>query len=495
MFDGALLPWAPDASLEAIEADLSDPINARLLRSMPLTEAAGGVLLDVGPYRAHGSIVGTISRTRSKLGSSTYFDGSATRYGQVSATPIISGRPHWTIAMYVRMASGFNSSNGAAFYCERPASGNDVVRFDGCATGGGAPSMDNIFATIRDDAGTLLQFFGTRVINDGDWHSIVWTKAGSAMVLYVDGTQEATATWSGTDTFTNSMDARLGDDVADAGAYTRGDFQALRLLARAWSPAEALRFAKDRWCGLVSREARIYSLALRAAASSGTTYNDSLTESLTLADALANVLTAVAAASASATAGDAVANAMTMPASASDAVTAGDSLANVLTALASASAAVTAGDAAANTLAMSASASDGATLGDGATGGLLQLASVSDGLTLSDGLAQALTAAVAAAGAVTVADALTTVLAATEAVSDAVALSDAVMAVLAMLASVSETVTLTDLLSEGGEPTWPAFVRDGRRVAIPPDLRRALIEMDRRRAAIPGDRRKSPLPN
>ena len=144
------------------------------------------------------------------------FDG-VDDYVQASNTKIITGM-NWTIAVWINTTSPNRHSGGDALYCERAPSGNDIVKLDSLD----ATSPNSVFVTLRNDGGTLLQVRSTKIINDGIWHFIVGTKQGTAIKLYVDGILENSNTWSGTDTYTNGIQSRVGGDAGDSSSHFLG---------------------------------------------------------------------------------------------------------------------------------------------------------------------------------------------------------------------------------------------------------------------------------
>lgn len=230
-----------------LRLDGADPINRGLLRFLPLADGAGTVLADVAPIRKNGATVGGVGRPATLRGKALAVS-AGTAYGQVSTGPVVSGLPNWSIVLSIQVASGFGAAAGGAFYCERAPAGNDIIKMEGLGAG---PATNVAFLTIRDDGGTLLQSFGSTVINDGRWHHLVLTKNGSAIRYYVDGRLEMSPTWSGTDSFTNGgLQSTLGvDPTAPTIAYTTGNMSGLRLYRRALTHSEVHRLYRDPWAG------------------------------------------------------------------------------------------------------------------------------------------------------------------------------------------------------------------------------------------------------
>ncbi len=228
-----------------LRLDGADPINRGLLRYFPLDEGAGP-LRDISAYRRGGATVGATTRPVTSRGRALGVS-TGSNYGSVSTGPVVAGLVNWTIALQIQVASGFNATDGAAFYCERAASGNDILKMEGLGGGAGA---NKAFFTLRNDAGTLLQGFGTVVINDGLWHDLVLVKRGTSIIYYVDGKADINSTWSGADTFTDANRSTLGVDLVASGtAFTTGNMRGLRLYSRALLPQEVQRLRADPWAG------------------------------------------------------------------------------------------------------------------------------------------------------------------------------------------------------------------------------------------------------
>lgn len=160
------------------------------------------------------------------------YDGS-NDYVLVSSAKILSGLTDWSMCVCEKTTSS-NVVGGKAMYCERASGGLDILKLDSVDT----TSQNSAIITMRDDSATLLQVRGTATINDGAWHQIVGVKAGTAVTLYVDGKQDASGTWSGTNTFTNASDSRIGTDQLSALSAWNGSIDDVRLYTRALSASE-----------------------------------------------------------------------------------------------------------------------------------------------------------------------------------------------------------------------------------------------------------------
>jgi len=248
-----------------------------------------------------------------------------------------------------------------------------------------------------------------------------------------------------------------------------------------------------------------YDIGAWEIAASGATYNDTISDATTAADATASALTiagaiidpataadasaaahvAVSSITDAATAGEATAAALVGLASVTDAATGGDATAAALVAAASASDATTAADTTASAWTGAASVSDAATATDAAAGALGAVTyneTISDSATAADSLGAALAVTATISDGLNTLDALAALLAASDIVVDAVAASDGLAAAWTAMASVSDTLAVGDLARIGAEflaatpertVTWPyaaraaTWIAESRAVAWP----------------------------
>lgn len=242
-------PWA-------VQPPAGTPLSGGhgLLACWPMNEAAGTLCYDATGRHAPASFVGSVSRAVGVDGLATSFPTSSGNYLSASPGPILLGNAtNWTIAARFATTAP-DISGGRLIYSERPASGSDILDLDGFATGGPGSSPTAPFVTLRNDAGTLLQLFPPSgyVFNDGKVHSAVATRTGSAtagytITLYLDGVPVASATWSGSDSYTNAIASQIGGNAAAPGNGFAGTLSLVALWPRGLSAAEVLAWHARPW--------------------------------------------------------------------------------------------------------------------------------------------------------------------------------------------------------------------------------------------------------
>ncbi len=226
----------------AAEIDWGHPLARGLRSYWTFVEGAGAVSDLVGQNLA--VLVGNPSWTATAMRLAVTLDGS-TQYLQCATSGLLlngGGAVTCSVAASI-ITTDAGRSGGRAIYSERGTSGNDIFKFDSLDIGLGGGN--NIATTIRNDGGTLLQAHGAITVNDGTPHLVILTKNGSAITLVVDGVVDTSPTWSGTDTFTDAVETRIGGDAADSGAKWKGSIGLLSTWTRMLSRAEAKWFAAE----------------------------------------------------------------------------------------------------------------------------------------------------------------------------------------------------------------------------------------------------------
>ena len=168
---------------------------------------------------------------------------SQTQYYQASPGKIVSGLPSWTV-MAVIQTTQATTASGRSIYCERAATGNDILKIDSLNATFGATAI----LTLRDDAGTLVQFAGTTVINDGKPHVIAMVQYGSAdHRLFVDGRQDGSSITAITNTYTNAIESRIGADAGDSTSFFNDPVYTVIPWSRGLLPAEIASLSANPW--------------------------------------------------------------------------------------------------------------------------------------------------------------------------------------------------------------------------------------------------------
>lgn len=244
------------------------------------------------------------------------------------------------------------------------------------------------------------------------------------------------------------------------GAGSPSDFrESLILLAVAFAGELPAAVAQDLstspWQLFTQHKQVIFSLP----ATGGTTYNDSVSEGLTLGESQASALTAVATRSEGVTLGDSQAAARITAVTLGESLTLGDSLSAGLIYTDSLSEGVIVGADYAAAAVQAAALSEGLTLdADHATAQTF-VEALSAGVTLGDGLAPGLVLAATLAEAVTLGDNFASTVTKDETIAESVTLGDGFAVTLAAVGTVSEGLTFgADLLAAA---TYPAALSEG----------------------------------
>lgn len=216
------------------------------------------------------SQVGTISSSVGYQGKAAYFQGqnnAKTNYYTVHTGAILGGSASWSIVAGTQLLAAHSGNNAEAYaiYCERAASGNDILKLEV----GKQANQTQIVQVYRNDAATLIQNIGGSNLNDGKFHVLACTKNGSGSnnaIVYVDGVSKATASWNTNDTFTNAgLTSTIGADIADNGSGWPDYISFVALYKRAltqqevllWSyaPYSVLLFPQDRiWAAIQAKQ-------------------------------------------------------------------------------------------------------------------------------------------------------------------------------------------------------------------------------------------------
>lgn len=161
------------------------------------------------------------------------FDGTSTYCLYPSAGGIFGTHTNCSLFAWIRTLP---SGSGGSIYCER-SSGLGIWKLE---TSGAAFQF-----THRDDSGSLQQLNASTIsVNDGNWHHVGITKAGTVLARYVDGVLQSSNT-IGTDSLANLLTG-IGFDPFDSGAYFAGNIGGVKGWTIALSPDEVLRAYRAR---------------------------------------------------------------------------------------------------------------------------------------------------------------------------------------------------------------------------------------------------------
>jgi hypothetical protein len=191
-------------------------LRKEMVMDIPFFEGGGGTAYDFG-QGLNTTLQGSAAWAMDTYGRALSLPGANTDYLLAKSGTLLATGTHTTIVMSFTTSQTPNGG-GTALYCERAASGNDIWKLEMKTTA--SPVLQ---FTHRDDAGTLTQLFGSKVVNDGKPHTVWMYKRGTTIVGFVDGILDFSGTLTGTDTYTDSgLEVRIGGDKGDANAYFNG---------------------------------------------------------------------------------------------------------------------------------------------------------------------------------------------------------------------------------------------------------------------------------
>jgi hypothetical protein len=156
------------------------------------------------------------------------FTGSQTEYVLCKTSQIVAGLTNWTVELWVKAAA---PGSFDAMYCERHATaGGGMVRL--------AFESGKWKFTYEDSSAVQNTFTTTAAsINNGAWHYLCVTKAGTAVEGYQDSSTSINSlTLTAGNGMTANMDSRIGADARDSGVYLDGTIDEVALYNTALSP-------------------------------------------------------------------------------------------------------------------------------------------------------------------------------------------------------------------------------------------------------------------
>jgi hypothetical protein len=235
-------------------------------------------------------------------------------------------------------------------------------------------------------------------------------------------------------------DDENGTDSID---ITTDDYTEVEWCLKAQSPAEASDYYEFRvYAGTSPLDT--YTVTPKWTIGGGSTYDDTLTESVTAGQSFTNTAVFVSGVLESATVGDAYAAALTAPAALSESASLGDAFVGAAVQSATLTEDVESGESMAVAAAFVASLSDAATLADGYAPANMMPASLSESVTVADDYAPALTISVTLVESATLDDGVTTGTIYSDDLTESVTAADGYSAVLTITATVTESVTAAD---------------------------------------------------
>jgi hypothetical protein len=204
----------------------------------PLGEGGGVTAADLAGTNA-GTYTGSTQPTLGVKGMGLSDDSTAVTFTAAqnqyvalrTGTPIIGGQANFSVIAWVKDLSAVARR---PVYSERPATGNDLLKFELNVTDG------KISYTHRDDAATLLQTSSATGVISGGPHLAIWVKAGATITFYVDAVASAGSNDTASDNFTDAnIQSRIMSDAS--GQYTGGTVAHVAVWRRALTLAEVTK--------------------------------------------------------------------------------------------------------------------------------------------------------------------------------------------------------------------------------------------------------------
>lgn len=163
------------------------------------------------------------SHARGRIGGRGVFAGTAGASDRTSAVAYSGGgiitsrglfKTSWTITACINVNTANGASGGRSIYCERAGTGNDILKLECLNSFWGSAKIG---ATMRNDGGTLLQWFPTnpKGIISNRWHFVSASLLAGVINVRYNG-MSYSSLYAGSDTFTNSgVQTWLCADIQD----------------------------------------------------------------------------------------------------------------------------------------------------------------------------------------------------------------------------------------------------------------------------------------
>lgn len=159
----------------------------------------------------------------------------------VANGPFLGGLASWSIFAVMQTTTG-SLGSGGTIYCERAASGNDLVKLHL------SQSTSSTACAYQNDAGSLANPLGGGVsVTDGRVNTMAGVYDGVNVYSYYNGVVASTTSWPGANNnFTNgAIQQTIGYDVADGTGNYTGAIIAIYLYKRALLQADVIRLTND----------------------------------------------------------------------------------------------------------------------------------------------------------------------------------------------------------------------------------------------------------
>jgi Concanavalin A-like lectin/glucanases superfamily len=173
-------------SIGALIAAPAASANVGLSGWWPFYENSGTVAHDASPYHDNGTVSGSARWVGGYFGSALGFDGSPAAV-RVPNQPAFEPATHLTVTAFVKAST----SPGNYDYIVSKGGSGCLTASYGLYTG---PNGGIMFYVSHDTTSFTRSPDGGAGVWDGNWHFLVGTYDGSAVRLYVDGTQVGNGT-------------------------------------------------------------------------------------------------------------------------------------------------------------------------------------------------------------------------------------------------------------------------------------------------------------
>lgn len=189
-----------------------------------LDETTGTVAADSSGNGSDGTIEGAAWTAGTRAGA-LQFDGTNDKI-TFGTAPSLNGKTDFTVAGWVKTTA---TSNGVIIQQRNGGfNGQYQLRVKNDGTLG---------FYVYGNSGYQFNFATTETINDGEWHHVAAVRSGEDGLLYIDGSQVASASGTVRD-LAGSIGVGVGADIRDDHSYFAGSMDDLRIYAIALNETE-----------------------------------------------------------------------------------------------------------------------------------------------------------------------------------------------------------------------------------------------------------------
>ncbi len=186
-----------------------------------------------------GTVTGTVSYSTGEVGSAFAFVNGKVNFGTNTAN---FGTNSFTVEFWLKTTAQVSESFEMAVMEKRPAC-NATLSFWGMRMGGAGTGGKLIVEASSNAAQNQQSIMANKLINDGVWHHVAFTRFFGTMSLYLDGTLNISQTNPATVYLSNAVGFVVGQGVCSCCSGTQpfsGFMDELSIYNRALSAAEIL---------------------------------------------------------------------------------------------------------------------------------------------------------------------------------------------------------------------------------------------------------------